>query len=544
MSDAITGRRRVPSPENDPNLTYAPGTPERAELKARLASMASETVDMPIIIGGKEIRSGATEKSVMPHKHGHVLGHFHKATADHVRQAVDAALVARKEWSSWSFEDRAAVFLRAAELLTTSWRSTIVAATMLGQSKTAYQAEIDAASELVDFWRFNVAFAQDLLSEQPSSTHAIWNQMEYRPLEGFVYAISPFNFTAIGGNLACAPALMGNTVVWKPAGTAMLSNYYVMKLLEAAGLPPGVINFVPGNAVEISNVLLDHPELAGIHFTGSTAVFNSMWQRVGQNLGKYRGYPRLVGETGGKDFIVVHASADPQEVAVAAVRGAFEFQGQKCSAASRMYVPKSRWNDIRDRMVAMMKDIKMGDVRDFRNFMGAVIDKKAFDKIGGYIDDAKKNAKVIQGGGYKGDEGYFIEPTLVEASDPAYRLMCEEIFGPVLSVYVYDDAKWAETLEIVDRTSPYALTGAVFARDRAAVREASAALKNAAGNFYINDKPTGAVVGQQPFGGARASGTNDKAGSKMNLARWVSMRTIKENFAPPTDYKYPFMSEE
>ncbi len=544
MSDAISGRRRVPRPENDPNLTYAPGTPARAELKARLATMASETVDIPIVIGGKEIRNGDTEPSVMPHKHGHVLGHFHKATADQVRQAVDAALAARHEWSSWSFEDRAAVFLRAAELLTTTWRSTIVAATMLGQSKTAYQAEIDAASELVDFWRFNVAFAQDLLSEQPDSNHAVWNQMEYRPLEGFVYAISPFNFTAIGGNLAGAPALMGNTVVWKPAGTAMLSNYYVMKLLEAAGLPPGVINFVPGNAVEISDVLLDHPDLAGIHFTGSTAVFNGMWQRVGQNLGKYRGYPRLVGETGGKDFIVVHASADPQEVAVAAVRGAFEFQGQKCSAASRMYVPRSRWNDIRDRMVAMMKDIKMGDVRDFRNFMGAVIDKKAFDKIGGYIDDAKKNAKVIQGGGYRGDEGYFIEPTLVEASDPAYRLMCEEIFGPVLSVYVYDDAKWSETLAIVDRTSPYALTGAVFARDRAAVREASSALKNAAGNFYINDKPTGAVVGQQPFGGARASGTNDKAGSKMNLVRWVSMRTIKENFAPPTDYKYPFMQEE
>jgi len=544
MSDAITGRRRVPRPENDPNLTYAPGTPARAELKARLATMAGETIDIPIIIGGKEIRSGATAESVMPHKHGHVLGHFHKASADHVRQAVAAALAARKEWSTWSFEDRAAVFLRAAELLTTTWRSTIVAATMLGQSKTAYQAEIDAASELVDFWRFNVGFAQELLSEQPDSSHAVWNQMEYRPLEGFVYAISPFNFTAIGGNLAGAPALMGNTVVWKPAGTAMLSNYYVMKLLEAAGLPPGVINFVPGNAVEISDVLLDHPDLAGIHFTGSTAVFNGMWQRVGQNLGKYRGYPRLVGETGGKDFIVVHASADPQEVAVAAVRGAFEYQGQKCSAASRMYVPKSRWNDIRDRMVAMMKDIKMGDVRDFRNFMGAVIDKKAFDKIGSYIDDAKKNAKVIQGGGYKGDEGYFIEPTLVEASEPGYRLMCEEIFGPVLSVYVYDDAKWTETLEIVDRTSPYALTGAVFARDRAAVREASAALKNAAGNFYINDKPTGAVVGQQPFGGARASGTNDKAGSKMNLVRWVSMRTIKENFAPPTDYKYPFMLEE
>lgn len=540
----ITARRRVPRPENDPNLTYAPGTPARSELKARLATMATETVDIPIVIGGKQIRTGDTEKSVMPHKHGHVLANFHKASPDHVQQAVAAAMAARAEWSSWSFEDRAAIFLRAAELLTTTWRSTVVAATMLGQSKTAYQAEIDAASELVDFWRFNVAFAQDLLSEQPDSNHAIWNQMEYRPLEGFVYAISPFNFTAIGGNLAGAPALMGNTVVWKPAGTSMLSSYYVMKLLEEAGLPPGVINFVPGNAVDISNVLLDHPDLAGIHFTGSTAVFNSMWQRVGQNLGKYRGYPRLVGETGGKDFIVVHASADPQEVAVAAVRGAFEYQGQKCSAASRMYVPKSRWNDIRDRMVAMMKDIKMGDVRDFRNFMGAVIDKKAFDKIGGYIDDARKNAKVIQGGGYQGDEGYFIEPTLIEASDPAYRSMCEEIFGPVLSVHVYDDAKWTETLAIVDRTSPYALTGAVFARDRAAVREASAALKNAAGNFYINDKPTGAVVGQQPFGGARASGTNDKAGSKMNLVRWVSMRTIKENFAPPTDYKYPFMLEE
>ena len=544
MSDAITGRRRVPRPENDPNLTYAPGTPARAELKARLATMASETVDIPIVIGGKEIRNSDAQPVVMPHKHGHVLGQFHQATPAQVRQAVDAAMAARKEWSGWSFEDRAAVFLRAAELLTTTWRSTIVAATMLGQSKTAYQAEIDAASELVDFWRFNVAFAQELISEQPDSTHAVWNQMEYRPLEGFVYAISPFNFTAIGGNLAGAPALMGNTVVWKPAGTAMLSAYYVMKLLEAAGLPPGVINFVPGNPVEISDVLLDHPDLAGIHFTGSTAVFNGMWQRVGQNMGKYRGYPRLVGETGGKDFIVVHPSADPQEVAGAAVRGAFEFQGQKCSAASRMYVPRSRWNDIRDRMVAMMKDIKMGDVRDFRNFMGAVIDKKSFTKVSGYIDDAKKNAKVIQGGGCKGDEGYFIEPTLVESADPSYRLLCEEVFGPVLSVFVYDDAKWSEMLQIVDRTSPYALTGAVFAYDRAAVIEASSALKNAAGNFYINDKPTGAVVGQQPFGGARASGTNDKAGSKMNLARWVSMRTIKETFAPATDYKYPFMLEE
>ena len=544
MSDAFGGRRKVPHPENDPNLTYAPGTPARAELKARLAKMAAETVEIPVVIGGKEIKTGATERVVMPHKHAHVLGHFHKASPDQVRQAVDAAIDARREWSSWSFEDRAAVFLKAAELLTTSWRSTVVAATMLGQSKTAYQAEIDAASELVDFWRFNVAFAEELLSEQPDSTHAVWNQMDYRPLEGFVYAVSPFNFTAIGGNLAGAPALMGNAVIWKPASSAMLSAYYVMKLLESAGLPPGVINFVPGDAVQISNVLIDHPELAGVHFTGSTAVFNGMWQRIGQNLGKYRGYPRLVGETGGKDFIVAHASADPQEVAVGAVRGAFEFQGQKCSAASRLYVPKSRWADIRDRMIAMMKDIKMGDVSDFRTFMGAVIDKKAFDKIGGYIDDAKKNARVLHGGGCKGDEGYFIEPTLVESSDPSYRLMCEEIFGPVLTVYVYDDAKWAETLKIVDQTSPYALTGAVFARDRAAIREASSALRNAAGNFYINDKPTGAVVGAQPFGGARASGTNDKAGSKMNLVRWVSARTVKENLAPPTDYKYPSMLEE
>jgi 1-pyrroline-5-carboxylate dehydrogenase len=544
MNDAFAGRRRVPKPENDPNLSYAPGTPDRAALKARLDQMAAEVVDIPIIIGGKECRTSATAKVVMPHKHGHVLATYHKASPEHVKQAVDAALQARKEWSSWSFDDRAAVFLRAAELLTTSWRSTVVAATMLGQSKTAFQAEIDAASELVDFWRFNVAFGQELLAEQPDSTHAIWNQMEYRPLEGFVYAVSPFNFTAIGGNLPGAPALMGNTVVWKPAGTAMLSNYYVMRLLEAAGMPPGVINFVPGDAVQISNVLLDHPELAGIHFTGSTGVFNSMWQKVGENLGKYRGYPRLVGETGGKDFIVAHPSADPQEVAVAAVRGAYEYQGQKCSAASRLYVPKSRWNDIRDRMAGMMQQIKVGDVRDFRNFMGAVIDKKSFDKISGYVDDAKKNAKIVQGGGCSGDEGYFIEPTLVESPAPDYRLLCEEIFGPVLTVSVYDDAKWAETLSIVDRTSPYALTGAVFARDRGAIVEAASALRNAAGNFYINDKPTGAVVGQQPFGGARASGTNDKAGSKMNLMRWVSARTVKENFAPPTEFTYPYMSEE
>src|SRR5262249_7228128 len=440
--------------------------------------------------------------------------------------------------------DRVAVLLRGAELLATSWRPTLNAATMLGQSKTAFQSEIDAASEMIDFWRFNSFFAQELYSEQPVSSPGVWNQMEFRGLEGFIYAISPFNFTAIGGNLTTAPALLGKTVIWKPAATALLSGYYTFKVLEAAGLPPGVINFLPGNSIEITNLLLDSPELAGIHFTGSTAVFNSMWKRVGENIDRYRSYPRLVGETGGKDFIVVHPSADPQEVAVAIARGRHEDQGQKCSAASRVYVPQSIWNDVRDRTIALMKDIKMGDVADFRNFMGAVIDKKAFTKISEYLDDAKKNAKVLQGGTAKGDRGYFIEPTLIETADPAYRLLCEEIFGPVVTAHVYQDTKWEDTLAIVDRTSPYALTGSVFARDRVAVRQALSALRFAAGNFYINDKPTGAVVGQQPFGGARGSGTNDKAGSKLNLVRWASARTVKETFAPPRDYKYPFMGEE
>jgi 1-pyrroline-5-carboxylate dehydrogenase len=544
LNAAFAGIRRVPEPINDPNRSYAPGSPERADLKARLKSMAGETIDIPIIIGGREIRSRRTEKTVMPHDHSHVLAEYHLAGPEHIQQAIAAAAVARREWASWPWEDRAAVLLRAAEMLATTWRPTLNAATMLGQSKTAYQAEIDAASEMVDFWRFNTYFAQDLYSEQPVSSPGMWNQMEYRALEGFVYAISPFNFTAIGGNLTTAPALMGNTVIWKPASSAMLSGYYTMRLLEAAGMPPGVINFVPGEAVQITNMLLDSPELAGIHFTGSTGVFNSMWKRVGENIGRYRSYPRLVGETGGKDFIVAHSSADPQEVAVAIARGGFEYQGQKCSAASRVYIPQSLWNEVRDRTVAMMKEIKVGDVRDFRNFMGAVIDKKAFAKIGEYLDDAKKNAKVLFGGTARGDKGYFIEPTLVETSDPGYRLLCEEIFGPVVTAHVYPDHKWEETLAIVDRTSPYALTGAVFSRDRAAIRQALSALRNAAGNFYINDKPTGAVVGQQPFGGARGSGTNDKAGSKLNLVRWVSARTVKETLAPARDYKYPFMSEE
>jgi 1-pyrroline-5-carboxylate dehydrogenase len=541
---SFSGARRVPPPQNDPNLTYAPGSPERAELKAKLKEIADQRLDIPLVIGGCEVRTGNTARTVMPHKHGHVLADWHKAGSKEVERAIRAAAEARREWANWPWEDRAAVFLRAAELLSTTWRQTLNAATMLGQSKTAFQAEIDSASELVDFWRFNVAFAQELYEEQPRSSHSTWNQSDYRALEGFVYAVTPFNFTAIAGNLPGAPALMGCTVVWKPASSAMLSAYYLVKLLEAAGLPPGVINFVPGDAKEVSDVVLDHPDFAGLHFTGSTGVFNSIWQRVGGNLGKYRSYPRIVGETGGKDFVVVHASADPQEVAVGLVRGAFEYQGQKCSAASRAYVPKSLWPTVKERMLDMLSEIRMGDVRDFRNFMGAVIDEKSFRKIGEYIADAKQNASIVAGGGVNGDEGYFIEPTIVEAGSPEYRLMCEEIFGPVLSTYVYDEQDWSRMLEIVDRTSPYALTGAVFGMDRRAIREAASKLRDAAGNFYINDKPTGAVVGQQPFGGARASGTNDKAGSKMNLLRWVSARSVKETFSPPRDYKYPFMAEQ
>ena len=541
---AFNGVRRVPQPINDPNRSYAPGSPERADLKARLKAMADEKLNIPLVIGGKEVRTGRTAQAVMPHDHQHVLADYHLAGPAEVQQAIAAAAEARREWGRWPWEDRAAVLLRAAELLATTWRATLNAATMLGQSKTAFQAEIDAASEMIDFWRFNAYFAQELYSEQPISGPGVWNQMEYRPLEGFVYAISPFNFTAIGGNLTTAPALMGNTVIWKPASSAILSGYYTLKVLEAAGLPPGVINFIPGDPREISNQLLDSAELAGVHFTGSTEVFNGMWKRIGENVGRYRGYPRLVGETGGKDFIVIHPSADPVEAAVAIVRGGFEYQGQKCSAASRVYAPRSLWNEIRDRATAMMNDIKVGDVTDFRNFMGAVIDQKAFTKISGYLDDAGRNAKVLAGGTAKGEVGYFIDPTLIETADPAYRLLCEEIFGPVVTAYVYPDNEWRQTLDVIDRTSPYALTGSVFSRDRAAVREAMSALRNSAGNFYINDKPTGAVVGQQPFGGARGSGTNDKAGSMLNLVRWVSARTVKETFVPPRDFRYPFMGEK
>jgi 1-pyrroline-5-carboxylate dehydrogenase len=538
------GSPRVPHPLNEPNLSYLPGSPERDALKTRLASMAAEKIDIPIIIGGCDVRTGQVEHAVMPHDHQHVLAEWHLADPKHVEQAIVAAAKARGEWAAASLDDRAAVFLRAAELLTTTWRATLNAATMLGQSKTAFQAEIDAASELIDFWRFNPFFAEELYAEQPISSHRMWNRLEYRPLEGFVYAVTPFNFTSIGGNLPTAPALMGNTVIWKPAASAVLSGYYIMRLLEAAGLPPGVINFVPGDPVQISNILLDSPDLGGIHFTGSTPVFHGMWKKVGDNIDRYRSYPRLVGETGGKDFIVAHPSAAVDELAVAIARGGFEYQGQKCSAASRIYVPESLWDRVRDRVVGMMQDMKMGDVRDFRNFLGAVIDRKAFTKISGYIEDARRNATVLQGGGARDDRGFFIEPTLVQTSDPRYRLMREEVFGPVVTAYVYRDEQWSDTLRLIDETSPYALTGAVFSHDRGAISQASAVLRNAAGNFYVNDKPTGAVVGQQPFGGARGSGTNDKAGSKMNLLRWTSARTIKETFSPPRDYRYGYMVEE
>jgi 1-pyrroline-5-carboxylate dehydrogenase len=540
----FTGIRHVPPPVNEPVKSYAPGSPEKAALKARLLSMADERPEIAPVIGGREIRTGDTTQAVMPHNHRHVLADWHKAGARQVQMAIEAAAEARRDWADWPWEERAAVFLKAAELLAGPWRATLNAATMLGQSKTVYQAEIDSACELVDFWRYNPFYAQELYREQPLSTPGAWNQSDYRALEGFVFALTPFNFTAIGGNLPTSPALMGNTVVWKPASTAVLSGYYIMKLLEEAGLPPGVINFLPGDPAAISETVLNSPDLAGVHFTGSTGVFNSMWKTIGANMSRYRSYPRIVGETGGKDFIVVHPSADPVAVSVAIARGSFEYQGQKCSAASRVYVPRSLWDEVRDRTVAIMEDIIVGDVADFRNFMGAVIDRKAFDKISEYLTDAFKGASVVSGGSAQNDVGYFIEPTLVETTDPGYRLLCEEIFGPVVTAYVYDDDKWEETLALVDKTSPYALTGALFARDRRVLGPASVALRNAAGNFYINDKPTGAVVGQQPFGGARGSGTNDKAGSKLNLMRWVSARTIKENFVPPQDYKYPFMAEE
>ncbi len=543
-SAPFDGNRRLPAIANEPIRSYAPGSPERTALKARLAAMEKECPEIPLVIGGKEIRTGDLEDVTSPHNHRHVIAKWHKARAEDVHAAIKACADAQRDWASWRWEDRAAILLKAAELLAGSWRPTLAAATMLGQSKTVHQAEIDATCELIDFWRVNVTFASELYAEQPFSSQGMWNQTDLRGLEGFVYAVTPFNFTAIGGNLPTAPALMGGTSLWKPAPTAMLSAWYTIQLLMEAGLPPGVVNFVPGDPQTISNVALTHPDLGGIHFTGSTGVFQMMWKTVGANIAGYKSYPRIVGETGGKDFIIAHASADVAALATAIVRGGFEYQGQKCSAASRVYIPKSIWPDLRDRVLAIIADIRVGNVNDFRNFMGAVIDKKAFDRISAYLADGKKNAKILAGGGVKSETGWFVEPTFIQTEDPAYRLMCEEIFGPVVTAYVYDDAKWQETLKIVDSTSPYALTGAVFAQERKAIHEAHTALRNSAGNFYVNDKPTGAVVGQQPFGGSRASGTNDKAGSKMNLLRWVNARTVKETFAPATEHSYPFMDAE
>ena len=536
---------KIPQPINEAVLSYAPGAPERAELKQTLKELSGRVVEIPLIIGGKEVRTGRTVDVGMPHCHHHVLAKAHQAGPGEVGAAIAATREAWGEWSAWGFERRAAVFLKAADLLATRYRSIVNASTMLGQSKTAHQAEIDAACELIDFFRFNVHYAERLRAEQPHSVAGVWNYLDFRPLEGFVYAITPFNFTSIGGNLPTAPAIMGNTVVWKPAATAVLSNYFIMRLLEEAGLPPGVINFVPGPSVQVSERLLADRAFAGIHFTGSTEVFQTLWKQAAANLTSYASYPRLVGETGGKDFVLAHASADVDELATGLVRGAFEYQGQKCSAASRAYIPDAIWPQVRDRMLAMLAEVKVGDPADFRNFMGAVIDRKAFDKIKAFIEAAKRapGVKVLFGGGANDADGYFIEPTVLESQDPTYRTMCEEIFGPVLTVHVYPAARWADTLRLVDQTSPYALTGAIFAQERRIVEEAKQALRYAAGNFYINDKPTGAVVGQQPFGGARASGTNDKAGSLLNLIRWVSPRAVKENFIPPRSFTYPFMAE-
>jgi 1-pyrroline-5-carboxylate dehydrogenase len=536
---------RPPDPVNEPVLTYAPGSPERAALQARLNAMAGERPRIPLIIGGQDVYTDDAFETVMPHEREHVLADVSKGGPEHVEQAIAAAGRAWHDWSRTPWEERAAVFLRAGELLSGPWRATLNAATMLNQSKTAHQAEIDAACELIDFWRFNVSYMLRIYEEQPISAQGTWNRLEYRPLEGFVFAVSPFNFTAIGGNLSSSPALMGNTVIWKPATTAALSAYYVMRILQAAGLPDGVINLVYGPGSVIGDAALASPDLAGIHFTGSTPVFQGMWRTVGENIDRYRSYPRLVGETGGKDFIVAHPSADADAVATAILRGSFEYQGQKCSAASRAYLPKSIWDDVRDRLADEVPRIRVGDVADFENFMGAVIDGASYRTQVEAIDEARAaGAEIVAGGEADDSEGWFVRPTVVRTDDPQFRLLRDELFGPVLTTYVYDDSRWRETLRLVDETSPYGLTGAVFARDRAAIVEAQEQLVHAAGNFYVNDKPTGAVVGQQPFGGARASGTNDKAGSMWNLIRWASPRSIKETFVPATDYRYPFMSPD
>jgi 1-pyrroline-5-carboxylate dehydrogenase len=543
MANAIF---HLAAPANEPVRSYAPGSPEKKSLKKRLDEMLSEEIEIPVIVGGREVRTGKTATAVCPHDHKHVLATYHQAGAAEVEAAAQAAGEAWREWSEVSWEERASVLLRAAELLAGPWRDTLNAATMLNQSKTVFQAEIDSACEMIDFWRFNPYFMQVLYKDQPWSAPGVWNRVEYRPLEGFVFAVTPFNFTSIGGNLPTSPALMGNTVLWKPASTSVLSNYYIMKLLQAAGLPDGVINFLPGKAANVGDPALAHRDFSGLHFTGSTPVFRSMWKTIAEKLPDYRSYPRIVGETGGKNFIFVHPSADVPAVVANVLRGSFEYQGQKCSAGSRVYVPRSLWDRVREMLLDELKAIRMGTPVDFRNFVAAVIDEYSFDRIMGYIDLAKNSseAEILAGGNGDKSEGYFIEPTVVLTTNPRFKLMQEEIFGPVVTVYVYEDAAVEETLELVDTTSPYALTGAIFAEDRKAVQHLMKALRHAAGNFYVNDKPTGAVVGQQPFGGARASGTNDKAGSMANLLRWTSQRSIKETYVSVKDFRYPFLEEK
>ncbi len=543
MINALT---RVPPPANEPVLSYAPGTPERKALKDQLNKMLNEEIEIPLIIGGKEVRTGDLGDCRCPHDHRHRLGRYHKAGAKEVDMAVAAAKASWRDWSEMDWMSRAAVFLRAAELLATKYRFILNAATMLGQSKTAHQAEIDSACELIDFYRFNPYYMTQIYTQQPDSAPGTWNYMEYRALEGFVFAVTPFNFTSIAGNLPTSPAMMGNTVLWKPASSAVYSAYYLTLLWREAGLPDGVINFIPGSGRFVGDPVLEKPDLAGVHFTGSTAVFQGMWKTIGANIMHYRNYPRIVGETGGKDFVFVHASADVEVVVTALLRGAFEYQGQKCSAASRAYIPDNLWPAVKTRLLDELRTIKMGDITDFSNFMGAVIDEAAFTSIVEYIDYAKKSgeAEILSGGGYDKSKGYFIEPTVVRVTNPRHKLMEEEIFGPVLTVFIYPAADYAATLRLCDSTSPYGLTGSIMALDRQAIREAMAVLRHAAGNFYINDKPTGAVVGQQPFGGARGSGTNDKAGSYLNLLRWTSARAIKENLNPPRHYRYPFLAEK
>jgi 1-pyrroline-5-carboxylate dehydrogenase len=536
----------VPDPCNEPIYDYAPGSPERAALKAQLARMSSRVIDIPARIGGRKVRTGRMGKAVMPHDHGHVLGEWHKCRKPEVQKAIQAGLKAHPTWSRMPWHQRVAIFLKAADLLAGPYRQVLNAATMLSQSKTAHQAEIDAACELIDFWRFNADGLQQVYAEQPESAPGCWNYLEHRPLEGVVFAVTPFNFTSIAGNLPTAPAMMGNVVVWKPASSAVYAAHFLMDLLEEAGLPPGVINMVPGSGSDIGDPVLASPDLAGIHFTGSTEVFKGMWSTVGANIDNYKYYPRIVGETGGKDFIFAHPTADVDPLVTAMVRGAFEYQGQKCSAASRAFIPRSLWPRVEKKLLRQMEDVTMGDPADFSNFMGAVIDKGAYESIKKAISYARRSpdARILAGGGCNNRKGYFIEPTVIRARRPDFKLLREEIFGPVLTIYVYNDAALDKTLEICDKGSPYALTGAIFSQDRTAIVKMTDALTHAAGNFYINDKPTGAVVGQQPFGGGRASGTNDKAGSYLNLLRWVSPRTIKETFVPATSFSYPYMAPE